>query len=448
MKRLLGLLFLASLVLLQACQKELSLEIGKDPSEGSLQSGVTDDCLPKIVAGAYEKSIPLNGTVNYIEVQVNVTKPGAYIIYTDTVNGIYFRAAGIFTTTGLNTVRLKGTGTPFNSGISNFIVTYGSTECMVSVTVLPAGGAVPAVFTLTGAPGTCMSAVVSGNYVAGTALTASNTVVINVNVTAIGTYNMTTPTSNGIVFSGSGTLGFLGAQTITLTASGTPVSAGNTNIPVTTGSSSCGFVIDVTSTVAPGDYFPTTTNSNWSYEFNDDPNDSLLRKVIVPTKIALGNTFKIFMETDDASSGFDSSGYYRKSGGDYYEFRDIGTLWGLDNPQWVDYIFLKDNIAAGTAWQSTGYSGTVLGSPITFRLNYNIGQKNVNITVNSVTYPNTIVVEERVDVFVSGTWQDATSSLGYYKSYYSRDVGLIRYEYILPGGAVSGQMELRRYQVF
>ena len=70
----------------------------------------------------------------------------------------------------------------------------------------------------------------------GTALGASNTVVLNVNITTAGSYNITTTAVNGMTFTWSGTLA-LGNQTITLTGSGTPTTAGANVIAVTAGSS-------------------------------------------------------------------------------------------------------------------------------------------------------------------------------------------------------------------
>lgn len=253
-KYLLFFSLLSSLVLFYGCGKELSFESSATPSEGSLQSDVSGDCLPKTVVGVYEAGTALNSTTNYIEVTVDVTMAGSYVITTDNENGISFRASGFFTTTGLNMVRLRGTGTPVASGISNFVVTYGTTECTVPVTILPAGGASPAVFTLSVTPPatTCMSAVVSGTYTQGVALTGSaNQVVIDVNVTTIGTYNVSTVATNGITFSGTGAFLTPGAGTITLTASGTPGTSGTTSIPVVVGTSACNFPVTV---IGPATY--------------------------------------------------------------------------------------------------------------------------------------------------------------------------------------------------
>lgn len=236
------LLFLAAgILLMNACQKEKSYEGGITLSEGLLQDDGGGDCLPKTIAGVYVAGIALAGSTNYIDVQVNVTKTGAYTIYTDTVNGIYFRVTGVFTNTGLNTVRLKGFGTPSATGTHNFIVRYNTSGCTISVTT---SGSLAA-FTLNGSPGGCMGAAVAGTYAVGSALNTNNTVTINVNVTTAGAYTIATTVSNGITFSGSGTFTTTGPQAIVLTGSGTPAAAGSTNVPVTAGNSSCSFTLDV-----------------------------------------------------------------------------------------------------------------------------------------------------------------------------------------------------------
>ncbi|HEY6506089.1 MAG TPA: hypothetical protein VIZ28_19070 [Chitinophagaceae bacterium] len=240
-KRSLLYFLIGSLVLINACQKEKSFEGGGSPSEGTLQDDGTGDCLPKTVAGVYVVGTALAAATNYIEVQVNVTTAGSYTIFTDTVNGIYFRGTGVFTATGPVTVRLTGYGTPSAAGIHNFVVSYGTSGCSIAVTTSGSLGA----FTFDGAPGGCTGAIPAGTYTTGTALTAANTVNINVNVTALGAYSINTAAANGMTFSSSGTFTTLGPQAIVLTGSGTPTTAGATNIPITAGSSSCSFTVTV-----------------------------------------------------------------------------------------------------------------------------------------------------------------------------------------------------------
>lgn len=445
------LLILMSTMIFTACQKEKSFETGAAPSAGLLQENASGDCLPKTVNGVYVEGTALKADSNYIDVQVNVTKAGSYTVYTDTVNGVYFRATGTFTSTGINTVRLKGNGTPVNDGISNFTVTYTTSSCLVPVTIQPVGGAVDAVFTLAGSPGNCMNYVVAGSYVVGTPMTPSNTVVINVNVTTAGTYTITTAVSNGITFSGSGTLA-AGAQTITLTASGTPAAAGNTNIPVTAGTSNCNFSITVTDVVVAADYFPLKAGSNWSYQFDGDPDDSLLIRAKAGTVTLGGNQYTIFEATDDATQGFADYGAYRKSGSNYHTYIDLADYFTLDASAPLDYIFLRDDVPANTAWQSASVNASIGGQAVTLRVSLAIEQKDVTVTVGGTAYPNTIVVREKYEISVAGVWIDLTDQVGYFKSYYARNVGLIKQDYYYEAGnanptTVDTRMDMRRYQI-
>lgn len=242
---------LASVLVLAACSKEFSAESSKVPSTGSLRADGVGDCLPKNVVGVYEANKELDPDANYLEVEVEVYSPGSYEIYTDTVNGIWFRASGLFTSPGIYTVELQGYGTPVNSNISNFVVSYSGTECTIAVTIFPEGGGGPAEIELAGSPNTCTDFDLEGAYVTGTPLTSSNTVTLKVNVLTPGTYNITTTLSNGITFAGTGAFLNTGSHTVTLTGNGTPLVTGPTNVPITVGNSTCSFTVDV---VGPAAY--------------------------------------------------------------------------------------------------------------------------------------------------------------------------------------------------
>jgi hypothetical protein len=445
----LSLLFIVVL-LFESCGKEKSVESGGKVSQGSLQADGSGDCLPKTVTGIYEVAKVLSATTHYIDVQLNVTEVGSYLVYTDTINGIFFRTSGIFTSTGTLSVRLKGSGTPAVAGVSNFTVKYGATECAVSVTILPVGGSSPAVFSLSGTPNLCTTPVIAGDYIAGVALTGSNTVQLKVNVSTAGIYNITTVVSNGIVFSGTGSLLAGTGQTITLTASGTPLVAGSTNIPVTAGTSNCNFSVTVVATPPAMDYFPRTAGSNWSYEIDGDPDDSALLRAIAPTATIGGNVFNVFESTNDASQGFDSAGYFRKSGGNYSRFENLENYLGFDAELRAEFIFLKDDQAVGHTWYSNvnGHTGTFGGTPITIRIVFKILEKDVAKTVRGIPYTNVIAVEEKYEIKTGlTTWTDATSVFGYYKDYYARNVGWILDESFDVSGSPDGKFELRRSQI-
>jgi hypothetical protein len=246
-KHILFLSLLSSILFITSCQKELSFENGGTPSEGTLQSDLTGECLPKTVEGIYEAGTPLVGTTNYIDVEVNVITPGSYTIYSDTLNGIFFRATGVFTAAGTTTVRLKGSGTPIDAGVDTYVISYGASICTVAVTTLPDGAGAPAEFTLVSTGGNCSVASQTGDYIQGVLISpGTNTVELSVQVTTIGTYDITTTASNGITFKGTGALLSQGPGTIILKAEGTPGASGATPIVVNAGAAgTCNFSVTV-----------------------------------------------------------------------------------------------------------------------------------------------------------------------------------------------------------
>jgi hypothetical protein len=554
LKFLLGFLALVAIVL--SCQKEVSEENGSGTaSDGSLQ-GAGGSCLGSTVGGVYQKDTSLNAT-NYVDVQVVVNTAGSYVISSDTANGMYFRATGNFSSTGVNTVRLPGFGKPLNTGTNTFTVTYDSTQCTFSITTIAgvgaaaftltgqgsncsgafsppagtytagvptsaantvtvevnvttvgsysisasadgitfsksgvfaatgiqtvvltangtpttagtftvpvvagtstcsfsltvAGGGGPAVYTLVGGPNACSGAFsLQGTYAQGTALTAANTVTVQVNVTTVGTYSLTTNTVNGFSFSASGTFSATGVQTVVMTNSGgSPTNSGSFTYTVTGASTTCTFSITVTAAVV--DYFPRTTNSNWSYEFDGDQTDSLRTNVIANTISGGGNTFNIFMYLYQGAT--DTMGYYRKSGSDYYHWVNLADYLYFDNDQWAEINFIKDNQAQNFSWTSPGFAGMIGGTPITLRIKWTILQQNVPVTMTtstgSVTYQNTILVQEKYEYQQGTTWVDGTSLFGYYKDWYSRNVGWIKEEGYDQSSMLAYTMDMRRYQVF
>lgn len=438
------LLLAALSILFFACQKEMSFEQSiSDVSAGSLQADGGGGCLGVVVSGTYYKDSALNAT-NFASINVNVDTAGSYKISTDTIQGYFFSASGNFSATGSQVVKLKGSGKPLSVGTHIFTVNYNGTICEFSVSVIAASGGT-GVFTVS-----CSGFVLSGTYALGTSMTSLNTVTLNVNVTTAGTWSISTsPAVSGIIFSGSGTFANTGAQTITLTATGTPSAGGTANFPVSAGGSTCNFQVNFTT--GP-DYFPRTVNSNWSYEFDDTFNDSLFTKVISQTHAAAGNNFNIFLWTDNASLGFDTSGYYRRSGSDYYEWIDVGSYIGFDNPLWAEYIFLKDNLTVGGNWTTTSFTGTVTptgGTPAsaTARFLFTILKQNSTETVKGTSYANTIVIKQELQSLVGATWTTITAA-GYLENYYARDKGLIKQDYFSAPGTLGSKMEVRRLAIY
>ena len=121
------------IIFVYACQRDLRFP--QFPAAGSLQEDGNGACLPKLIAGTYIKGKDLADT-NYIEVTVHVTDAGSYTITSDTINEYSFRASGNFADTGLQVVRLIGTGKPAKQGNDRFNIRFNNSNCLFVVNVL------------------------------------------------------------------------------------------------------------------------------------------------------------------------------------------------------------------------------------------------------------------------------------------------------------------------
>jgi hypothetical protein len=262
MKRMLryfALLITAGLAF-SSCQKELSAETGT--AKGTIAKDANNNCSPATPNGVYKKDTTLTAN-NYVDIQVNITEVGIYLITTDTLNGYSFKASGVTAIPGVNTIRLTGFGKPLVVGTDVFTVTFDGSACDFAVNVLDAnggggGGGTPvANFSFGSTAGNC-SSTPNGIYAVNLPLNATNYVDLAITTISAGTYNLSTSIINGVLFSGNGTLA-TGATTIRLFASGsTSVSIANsfqysiTSTGATT--STCNFSINFLPTIAPATY--------------------------------------------------------------------------------------------------------------------------------------------------------------------------------------------------
>lgn len=365
---------------------------------GGVSSGVLGDssgnCKPVTLAGQYAQGVALNST-NIVQVQVTVATAGTYSIKTNTVNGVTFSKTGNFTSTGVQTVILTGSGTPANSGGQNFTLSYGNSLCNFKITFeSPASG------TLGGGGGNCTNFAIAGVYKQGIALDATNTVQIQVNVATLGSYNITTNTVDGITFSSSGIFTATGVQTIFLNGGGTPINAGLHTFTVTFGTSNCTFTITFLQGTS-GDYFPLTLNSNWTYNLVGGTTTDSVHKVVIGYSPTFGgNSYNTIASYDVPSTGAFDSSYYRKPGGDYYEYFNYSNIIPFDQPTTGEFIFLKDNVASGTIWTSPNISGTAGGVTITAYIKMTILAKAVPVSIATFNFAD--VIEMKYEYFVVG----------------------------------------------
>lgn len=415
MKKLLSTACL--IVIFFSCQKPFLEDV--HPSVGYLIKDVNGTCLKTNVSGTYTSGKKLIDS-NYITVAVNITSPGSYLINTDTVNGYSFKANGNFSAIGSYNIKLAGTGKPVAAGVNNFIVRYDTSICIASIKVNDsATSAGTAAYTLLGAPDSCISITVHGNYINGLLTDSSNSITVKVNVTTPGTYNISTNPVNGFSFSGSGVFSGIGIQTITLKAIGKPLNSGINNFTVTAGASSCNFNIDVS---LYSDHFPLTKSSYWTYDDLFNPGDTLKRTIIDSTS----NVYKIMKER----LKYDSSQYLFRKGEDsvYYEYASVEkytTTVKFSPPIIKEIPFLKEYLTTGTIWTTEEYIGPAsFGQLIYIRYEFTCDDANATVTINGHTFTNVYKISMRPQIRSAETYP--YNSTGEKRVlYYAKGVGLI-----------------------
>ena len=341
-----------------SCQKEISGEILSKSSVGSLQKDGAGNCLPSAVSGTYKKDVVLDAN-NYVNISVKVDSTGSFNISTDVVNGYSFKATGNFSSAGVQTVKLTGSGKPLASGTNIFTVTYNGTVCQFSVTVTaPTGGT--SAYSID-----CSSAVLSGTYENGTAMTSSNKVVLNVNVTAIGSWSLTTTAVNGITFSGFGNFTATGSQTITLTASGMPTASGTVNIAVNNGTSSCSFPLTITAAAVVDWKFTEGANT-----YQGTMTSSQLQAIGPISALSYSgsnSTDALVFGLVDLSGGMNANETYSSTSttGNScgFVFSGATEMYSADNTTTsVNLVFKVTSHNTGTKTIQGTFSGTVLNS--------------------------------------------------------------------------------------
>lgn len=380
-------------------------------------SGAPGTCSGFTVNGTYTQGVSLSAS-NSVTFTVDVTSPGTYAIGAASVNGIGFASTGIFAATGVQTVTLNGVGIPENAGDFNIVATNLSSTCTFSLTVLPSSGGIAA-FTLAGAPGVCSGALQSGNYSAGISLTTANSITLNVDVTTLGTYSISTNNVNGYSFSKSGSFTSLGNQLVILTASGIPTLAGINNFTATAGISTCTFSVTVTTPPPLNlDYIPETSFSNWSYFIVGGASTDTFYIRVNP------NTFMNYRIYEDLDNGTPiDTVLHRKNGGMYYQL--YNQDYGFDNKFNVEGLLLDSNLATNATWTISLGSNTVLGQPATGKISAQILQKGAAATIAGNSYTNIIKVR------YTYIYNDGTSDLSYAQEeiWYAKGKGIIHYEF-------------------
>jgi len=433
------------IIILVSCQRELS----PDPlpvSKGNLLKDSNGNCAPVSVSGSYSIDQNFNDS-NYLEADVNVTAAGSYEITTDTINGYSFKANGVFVNNGLVHIKLSASGKPIAAGMNYFTLQYNGSFCEAKVDVTDST-LKPAVFSLRGAPGSCMNDTVYGSYIKSIALDTSAVVKVWINVSSTGTYSISTNTVNGYTFSASGTFTTTGLQSVILVASGTPVNAGTDAFTINTGTSSCNFSINVltAANVLGNDHYPLSANSYWTYDDLVNTGDTIKETVIDSTSV---NNFVYKTINEDVHFGGPYQYFYRRSNSVYYEYaapNKYTTFFQYKKPVYADIPFLKENIITADKWQSPEYIDTSSnGDVIYLKYEFTCLNDNAAITINDKAFINVYEVKMLPLIKTSGGNYAYTSEE--YVFYYAKGIGLIYLKKTL-SGFIQKEIQIRNWQVY
>ena len=424
-----------------SCQQSISYEIS---SLGSLQKDENGNC-QIIIAGTYISGQNV-GDSNNLEVLVNVTSPGSFIITTDTVNGYSFKASGMFNSNGAVRVKLFAAGNPMIADTDHFTVRYNGSFCNAVVPVI-SDNLTSAAISFDGAPGNCMNDTVYGSYAKGISLDTNAKIKLVVNVTSPGAYNITTNAVNGYRFSASGIFSAAGIQTVFLAASGTPLNTGSDIFTIIADNSSCNFSVNVLSavTVNNNDYFPLTDNSYWTYDDLLHPGDSI-KKTITDTISLNAILYKVMRE--DVMFGGPYNYFFRKSGLDYLEYaapNKFTTFFQYKNPVYADIPFLEENLTTGAIWSSPEYIDTATdGNIFTIRYDFTCSNAKATVTLNEKAFTNVYQINMLPLLRLAGNDFEYTGEA--YLFYYAKGIGLIYMKKSL-SGFVQAELQIRNWKV-
>lgn len=271
-----------------------------------------------------------------------------------------------------------------------------------------AGGT--AVFTLQGEGGNCTTPAINGTYTMGIALQSSNAVTLRVNVTATGTYTLTTNVVDGIQFSSSGSFSATGPQTIILKGSGTPITAGTFSFTPPVGSG-CIFFITVKQGLQtakfelkgqPGSCYNFSVNGN----YNTDSALTIDNTVQVMVNVLSVGLYSIKTDVINGIS-FSSSGNFTSTGSQEVILHGSGT------PLHTGKFNFKPNSGSSTC--SFDITCTNAGPSATYELAADNDGKCSNYSVPGSFYHgtplNNNIMEVTVNVLAPGDFTIGTTTV-------------------------------------
>lgn len=189
----------------------------------------------------------------------------------------------------------------------------------------------PAAGSLKNASGDCFPVTVKGNYLSDSVITDSNYVIVQVNFSSTGSYDISTDTSNGFSFHASGNTPGGGLQNIILKGTGKPILAQPTNFSVTFDTSVCTFSIAVSDSAggekavyslagSPGNCADFKVNGSYQ---EGTPLDTA-NKVSIQVNVADTGRFSIYTDLTNGMT-FTAQGSFSKTGLQTVTLQGSGT---------------------------------------------------------------------------------------------------------------------------
>ncbi len=327
------------------------------------------------------------------------------------------------------------------------MVMMGVFACQKETSFEKAGLTGNAVGTLLDSSGNCQSIVTAGVYAMDSVLKDSNYLLVKVNITTAGKYNIYTDTVNGMWFADSSFILTTGAKIIKIKGYGKPILPIISTFTIFFNSSFCNFTINCGSPIVTppptptvpniitvsteNDYFPLSVNSNWTYDVVDGSTTDTLRiTALSGSKTINGNTYRV---TRDVSG--DTTLARKDGAGKYYYYRSYAT--GVTD---AEYLFLDDNLPLGGTW-TKDLTGVQAGNAFELRVIFTIDAKNISTNINGNALDSVIRVKE--DLYIKtalGTYQYFLS--GY--SSYAKKIGLVFYDFI----SYNYTQKLKRCKIF
>jgi hypothetical protein len=426
------------------CGTAIIVKTNATPAAVFSLQGSPGKCLNDTAIATYTKALALD-TSDKATISVNVITPGRYSILTNYVNGYSFKADGIFTTTGVQTVAIYPEGTPVDSGMDVFSIKGDSLSCNLKVKIKTD----EAVFILQGAPGKCMNDSVIGTYVKHIGLDTFSKVSIEVNVISTGRFNIKTNLVNGYSFSGAGMFTTTGIQLITLYAEGAPVNAGTDVFNVNAGTSSCSFEVTVLADyiiVNSTDYFPLTEGSYWNY---DDllTTGNIIKRTINGDSAVNDTTYSIMDETDNY--GITTQSLFTNINDNYFEYARADkytSSFQYAKAHFTHLLFLNKNIHTGDYWESPEFrDDATFNQVIVLKYGYKCLKSDAVVTVNGKAFANVCIIEMRPQIHALKNPWGYTNEI--YTYYYAKGIGLIYYHAVSNFGYRKAEWQIKSWQV-